>query len=270
MKTIVPILLTFLVTACQLKNEGRYNGMEGSKSLPYEVILDVRPSFTSNVLYTIKKQGDTCYINGESFAIENEDAQLQVYFSELGKVIAEHFHKKEYKEDHGRWTDGTPVTITIILNKKARVFEFDNSGKNSLLNKLVPPLYSIVHYVNKSDHSKFKLTEDALLALELSEATVIDFPIRKLASKPLKYRLYGRVYSCCIKEVHALLDSFDKDEICYIEVSRQYSINSHDEFHDIFVEHIAKSSNLRWIIDFEQKSTFLKLGVPEEYMIVNE
>lgn len=241
--------------------------INGQPITDFEVSLNVRPSFSPSISYSIKKSLDTCNINGVIYILEKEDSLLLGYFAELEKIISENFHKKEYKEDNGIWTDGTTSTITVKLKKSTREFNFDNSGKNSLLKKFIPPLYNIIHYLNKTKKSKFKLTELELRALELSEETVIDFPIRMVSKNPLKYRLYGRVYYCCYKQVNDLFDNFPKDKLTYIEISRFYSINRFDEFYKIFTDDIAKRKNIRWIVPAENKDELISLGLPKENII---
>lgn len=235
--------------------------------MEYEVELNVRPSFTPEINYKIRKSGSFCRINNLKYKIESEDSLLSRYFSELGEIISENFNINDYHEDHGLWTDGTPATISVTLNDSTRVFDFDNSGKNTLLNKFIPPLYNIIHYLNASPRSEFKMSDDELRSFEQSEETVIDFPIRKVSQKPPAYRLYGRVYYCCYKQVYELFDTFDKEQITYIEVSKFYSINRNDEFYKIFVGDIAKRDNLRWLVYDKNKAELISLGIPEENVI---
>ncbi len=257
------LLLLFLVTGCNHKG-GNVGQTKEQQTLDYEINLNVRPSFSPHISYTIKKFEGKCSVNDIDYIIDKKDFLLSEYFTELENVISESFHKKEYQEDHGLWTDGTPVTITVTLNDSTREFAFDNSGKNSLLSKFVPPIYSIIHYLNDSEDSKFKLTDQELDAFEQSEETVIDFPIRKLSEKPLKYRLYGRVYTCCYEEVQRLFNDFPNDKITYIEVSRFYNINSHDEFYVILRDDISKRENIRWIVSEHQIEELTALSIPRE------
>jgi len=253
--------LFFLITACQQKR-GDLESTKKGQTLDYEMNLNVRPSFSPHISYTINKFDGKCSINDIDYSFDEDDSLLTKYFAELEKVVSESFHKKEYKEDHGLWTDGTPVTITVTLNGSTRAFAFDNSGKNSLLNKFVPPIYSIIHYLNDNEDSKFKLTEQELDAFEQSEQTVVNFPIRKLSESPLKYRLYGRVYTCCYEEVQRLFNKFPSDKITYIEVSRFYNINSHDEFYVILRDDISKRENIRWVAGKHQIEELIALGIP--------
>jgi len=256
------LLLLFLVIGCSQKSDDL--GHAKVLTLEYELSLNVRPSFSPQISYTIKKSNGKCSINDIDYSFGKNDLLLTEYFAELEDIISESFNKKEYKEDHGMWTDGTPATITITLNNSTRKFEFDNSGKNSLLNKFVPPIYSIIHYLNDSKDSKFKLHDEALDAFEQSEETVVNFPIRKLSDDPLKYRLYGRVYTCCYEEVQRLINSFPRDKITYIEVSRFYTINSHDEFYVMLHDDISKRGNIRWIVDEHKIEELTSLGVPRQ------
>lgn len=258
---IYRLIILFLAIGCHQKSDDV--GQVKEQTLDYEIKLNVRPSFSQHISYTIKKSKGKCSINDIDYSFDKMDFLLTEYFAELEDVISESFHKKEYKEDHGMWTDGTPVTITVTLNDSTREFAFDNSGKNSLLNKLVPPIYSIIHYLNDSEDSKFKLTDQELDAFEESEESVVDFPIRKLSDDPLKYRLYGRVYECCFEEVRGLFDGFPKDNITYIEVSRYYTINSHDTFYVMLRDDIAKRENIRWIVNKDQVDELTSLGIPE-------
>lgn len=259
---IYRIIIPFLVIGCHQKSDDV--GQAKEQTLDYEINLNVRPSFSPHISYTIKKSKGKCSINDIDYSFEKKDFLLTEYFAELEDVISESFHKKEYKEDHGMWTDGTPVTITVTLNDSTREFAFDNSGKNSLLRKFVPPIYSIIHYLNDSKDSKFKLTDQEHDAFEESEESVIDFPIIKLSDDPLKYRLYGRVYECCFEEVRGLFDGFPKDNITYIEVSRFYTINSHDTFYAILRDEIAKRENIRWIVNEQQIDELTSLGIPRK------
>lgn len=268
MKIHKQILLLFLLTCCQPKSTDNGGQSIELKTLDYELNLNVRPSFSPEVTYTVKMSGQTCSINNIEYRIENEDGLLKSYINELNDVISKNFDKKDYQEDHGLWTDGTPVTITVTMNDSTREFKFDNSGKNSLLNKFVPPLYSIIHYINESDKSKFKMTDTELSAFEESEETVIDFPIRKLSENPLKYRLYGRVYTCCYEQVHGLFNDFPKDKITYVEISRYYTINLYDEFYKIFTDDIAKRENIRWIVNKYNVEEMTSLGIPKKNMTV--
>jgi hypothetical protein len=261
------LLLIILAFGCQPKSTESNELQEERASLEYEVNLNVRPSFSPNINYKIKKSDSICGINDITYNIKNEDSLLSGYFNELEEIISENFNKQDYQEDHGLWTDGTPATISVALNDSTRVFKFDNSGKNTLLNKFIPPLYNIIHYLNSSPSSNIKMTNDELQAFEQSEETVIDFPIRKVSQQPLTYRLYGRVYYCCYEQVHELFNSFDKEKITYVEVSKFYSINSHDKFYRIFVDDIAKRDNVRWIVNDRNKAELISLGVPEENMI---
>jgi hypothetical protein len=258
---IYKLTLIFLAIGCSQRGDV---GQPKVLTLEYELNLNVRPSFSPHISYTIKKTDNKCSINDIVYSFDKDDNLLIEYFAELEEVISQNFNKVEYKEDHGMWTDGTPATITITLNDSTREFEFDNSGKNSLLSKFVPPIYSIIHYLNDSKVSKFKLTNEALDAFEQSEETVINFPIRKLSSDPLKYRLYGRVYTCCYEDVEKLFNSFPQDEITYIEVSRFYTINSHDEFYVMLRDDFSKRANIRWIVNEGQINELTSLGIPRK------
>lgn len=257
------LLLLSLVTGCNHKN-GDIRQSKEQQTPDYEINLNVRPSFSPYISYTIKKFEDKCSVNNIDYVLDKKDFLLNEYFAELENVISESFDKKEYKEDHGLWTDGTSVTITVTLNDSTREFAFDNSGKNSLLNKFVPPIYNIIHYLNDSKDSKFKLHDQELDAFEQSEETVVDFPIRKLSENPLKYRLYGRVYTCCYEEVQRLFNGFPNNKITSIEVSRFYSINSHDKFYKILRDDIAKRKNIRWIVSEHQIDELTSVGIPRK------
>jgi hypothetical protein len=259
------LILLFLVIGCHQKSDDV--GQNKEQTFDYEINLNVRPSFSPHISYTIRKSDDKCSINNIDHYFDKKNVLLTEYFTELEDVIFENFYKKEYKEDHGMWTDGTPVTITVALNDSTREFAFDNSGKNSLLNKFVPPIYNIIHYLNASEDSKFKLTAEELDAFEQSEQTVVDFPIRKISEEPLKYRLYGRVYTCCYEEVQGLFNSFPRDKVTSVEVSRFYTINSHDEFYVVLRDDISKRENVRWIVSEHQIEELTALGIPRKNII---
>lgn len=259
-------LLIIILTGCQLKTADNGGQTNGQQTFDYEVKLNVRPSFSPEITYTIKKGGHTCSINDIEYQIEKEDVLLQEYFTQLDDVISKNFDKKDYQEDHGSWTDGTPVTITVKQDSSSREFRFDNSGKNSLLNKFIPPIYSIIHYLNDSEKSKFKLTDQELSAFEQSEETVVDFPIRKLSEDPLRYRLYGRVYTCCYEQVQNLFNDFPKDKITYVEIGPYYTINQYDEFYKIFTDDIVKRGNIKWIVCEDNVEELTSLGLPKNNM----
>jgi hypothetical protein len=263
MKMFRLLFVAFCLAGCNQKS-GDVGQTTEQQKIDYEVNLNVRPSFSPHVSYTIKKSHDKCSVNDIDYLFDKKDFLLTQYFRELESVISDCFHKRQFIEDHGVWTDGTPVTITVTLNDSTREFAFDNSGKNSLLNKFVPPIYSIIHYLNDNEDSKFKLTNQELDAFEQSEQTVVDFPIRKLSDDPLKYRLYGRVYKCCYEEVHRLFNNLPGDKMTYIEVSRYYTLNSHDEFYVMLRDDISKRKNIRWIVSDEQIGEFTSLGIPRK------
>jgi hypothetical protein len=268
MKNYKLIFLLMLLTCCQPKKTDNGGQLVELKTLDYELNLNVRPSFSPEVTYRVKMSGHTCSINDIEYRIETEDGLLKWYINELNEVISKNFNRKDYEEDHGSWIDGTPVTITVTLKDSTREFKFDNSGKNSLLNKFVPPIYSIIHYLNESDKSKFKMSGTELSSFEKSEESVIDFPIRKISDNPLKYRLYGRVYYYCYEQVQGLFNDFPKDKITYVEVSPYYTINRNDEFYKIFRGDIVKRENIRWIVNKDNVEEMTSLGIPKKYITI--
>ena len=249
------LLLFFALTAMSLTAQD---------SLRYKLTLNVRPSFSAEVTYSIKKDGDLLKVNGADYKILAKDSLLAKYFVELDKVLLDAFNMSSYQEDHGIWTDGTRTTITAKLNGVKRIFEFDNSGRNTLLNHFVPPLYSIIHYLHKDAHSDFKLSEEELRDFEASENTVIMKPIRKLSEKPLKYRLYSRVFQYSLEETIALFDSFPNDTTTYIEVGNFYDLIPGDRFYKYFESELVNRPNIRWLVPAKKYDWLIALGLPKE------
>jgi hypothetical protein len=103
------LLLIILAFGCQPKSTESNELQEERASLEYEVNLNVRPSFSPNINYKIKKSDSICGINDITYNIKNEDSLLSGYFNELEEIISENFNKQDYQEDHGLWTDGTPA-----------------------------------------------------------------------------------------------------------------------------------------------------------------
>jgi hypothetical protein len=92
------LLLIILAFGCQPKSTESNELQEERASLEYEVNLNVRPSFSPNINYKIKKSDSICGINDITYNIKNEDSLLSGYFNELEEIISENFNKQDYRE----------------------------------------------------------------------------------------------------------------------------------------------------------------------------
>ena len=86
------ILLLIFAIGCQPKTNKQHEMQREQISMEYEVELNVRPSFTPEINYKIRKSGLFCSINNLKYKIESEDPLLSRYFSELDEIISENFY----------------------------------------------------------------------------------------------------------------------------------------------------------------------------------
>lgn len=262
-KIINFLFVSFVLIKCQAPDCDSYSDQQLSE---FELTLDVRPSFTPNVSYKLKKFPGGCELNNIVYQLNCTDSILAKYFVDLENVISKNMKRELDSTDSG-WLDGTTSSIRLKYLDSSNIFEFDNSGENEILNDFIPPIYNIIHYLSNTGNSELKMTIEDFENFELSEESVVRYPIRLVSEQPRKYRLYRRVYYCCYEEVIELFNSFPDDQLTYIEVSRFYSINRNDRFYDAFVNDIVSRKNIRWIVENESKQELIDLGIPRRNMV---